>query len=127
MREEILGECVIERDLVCFLLEPINNREDFSKTMKPSFEFEKEIRSLEELQGCRRWNINIEVEEFIICDTLQGTSRAYFYVSVKSGTGIKSTEAEGREGFTPSMISFLFMQGIFIFQCERGPVCMLRR
>lgn len=44
----------------------------------------------------------------------------YFYVSAKRGAGIKSTEAEGREGLIPSMVRFLFMQGVFVFPMSRG-------
>lgn len=44
----------------------------------------------------------------------------YFFVSAKSGAGIKSTEAEGREGLIPSMVRFLFMQGVFVFQMSKG-------
>lgn len=47
MGEEVLGEFVIEWDLVCvFFWSPLTTEEDFSKTMKPSFEFENEIRIL---------------------------------------------------------------------------------
>lgn len=63
--------------------------------MKLSFEFESEIRILEKLQDCRMWKMTIELKEFIICDTLQGTSHAYGYVSARSGAGTKSTKVEG--------------------------------